>query len=163
MLQKLPLLMKLAAAAGCCWCDECQCLWTTLTMSLTADYVDDTADYMMGFEYENKRQTEWWWWWWLFVNDIWGIHQVCSGIVVVTAYDSESGHPGSNPEWRQYTMRLRSLHRAYSSLHPSGVVHWVPEQLNIKAVTGACKLINGCSLVLCLATPSVVSAGMPQK
>ena len=24
---------------------------------------------------------------------------VCSGSVVVTAYDSESGHPGSNPEW----------------------------------------------------------------
>ena len=42
-------------------------------------------------------------------------------------------------------MRLRSLHRAYPSLHPSGVVHWVPEQLNIKAVAGACKLIDGCS------------------
>ena len=24
---------------------------------------------------------------------------VCSGSVVVTAYDSESGCPGSNPEW----------------------------------------------------------------
>ena len=35
----------------------------------------------------------------------------------------------------QYTMRLRSLHRAYPSLHPLRVVHWVPEQLNIKAVT----------------------------
>ena len=59
---------------------------------------------------------------------------VCSGSVVVTAYDFESAHPGSNPEWGQYTMMLRSLHRAYPSLHPSGVVHWVPEQLNIKAV-----------------------------
>ena len=57
-------------------------------------------------------------------------------------------------------MRLRSLHRAYPSLHPSGVVHWVPEQLNIKAVTGACKLIDGCSLVLCSTTVSVVSAGI---
>ena len=55
----------------------------------------------------------------------------------------------------QYTIRLRSLHRAYPSFHPSGVVHWVPEQLNIKAVTGACKLIDGCSLELCSATPSV--------
>ena len=36
----------------------------------------------------------------------------------------------------QYTIRLRSRHRAYPSLHPFGVVHWVPEQLNIKAVTG---------------------------
>ena len=40
-------------------------------------------------------------------------------------------------------MRLRSLHKAYPSPHPFGVVHWVPEQLNIKAVTGACKLIDG--------------------
>ena len=36
-----------------------------------------------------------------------------------------------------------------------GIVHWVPEQLNIKAVTGACKLIDGCSL--CSATPLVAS------
>ena len=57
-------------------------------------------------------------------------------------------------------MRLQSLHRAYLSLHPLGVVHWVPEQLNIKAVTGACKLIDSCSLALCLATGSVVSSGI---
>ena len=43
---------------------------------------------------------------------------------------------------------------------PSGVVHWVPKQLNIKAVTGTCKLIDGCSLALCSATVSVVSAGI---
>ena len=62
---------------------------------------------------------------------------VCSGSVVVTAYDFESSRPGSNPEWGQYTIRLRSLHRAYPSLHPSEVVlHWAPEQLNIKSVTG---------------------------
>ena len=81
---------------------------------------------------------------------------MCSDSVVVTAYDFESGRPGSNPEWGHYTIRLRSLHRGY----PFGVVHWVPEQLNIKAVTGACKLIDGCSLVLYSATVSVVSAGM---
>ena len=67
---------------------------------------------------------------------------------------------GSNPDWGQYTIRLRSLHRAYPSLHPFGVVHWVPEQLNIKAVTGACKLIDGCSLELCSASPSVASSGI---
>ena len=87
---------------------------------------------------------------------------MCSGSVVVTAYDSESGCPGSNPEWGQYnyTMTLRSLHRAYPSLHPSGVVHCIPEQLNIEAVTEAFKLIDGCSLVLCSATPTVVLAGI---
>ena len=57
-------------------------------------------------------------------------------------------------------MRLRSLHRAYPNLHPFRVVHWVPEQLNIKAVTGVCKLIDGCSLALCSATGSVVSSGI---
>ena len=45
-------------------------------------------------------------------------------------------------------------------LHSSGVVHWVPEQLNIKAVAGACKLIDGYSLALCSATVSVVLAGI---
>ena len=92
----------------------------------------------------------------------WRCHcAVCSGSVVVTAYDSESGRPGSNPEWGLiYAMRLRSLHRAYPSLHPSGVVHWVQEQLNIKAGTGACKLIDGCSFALCSTTVSVVPAGI---
>ena len=88
------------------------------------------------------------------------LHTVGSGSVVVTAYDSESGRPGSNPEWGQITIRLRSLHRAYPSLHPFKVVQWVPEQLNIKAVTGACKLIDGCSLELCSATLSVASSGI---
>ena len=36
------------------------------------------------------------------------------------------------------------LHWAYPSLDPFVAVHWVPEQLNIKVVTGACKLIDGC-------------------
>ena len=41
-----------------------------------------------------------------------------------------------------------------------GSIHWVSEQLNIKAETGACKLIDGCSLALRSATVSVVSAGI---
>ena len=60
----------------------------------------------------------------------------------------------------QHTIRIRSLHRAYPSLHPFGVVYWVPEQLNIKVVTGACPLIDGCSLELCSATPSVAPSGI---
>ena len=52
------------------------------------------------------------------------------------------------------------MNSACPSIHPSGVVHWVPEQLNMKAVTGACKLIDGCSLELCSATPSVVLSGI---
>ena len=66
---------------------------------------------------------------------------MCSGSVVVTAYDSESGRPGSNPEWGLIYYKASitaqglpglTLHRAF----PSKVVHWVPEQLNIKVVTG---------------------------
>ena len=53
-----------------------------------------------------------------------------------------------------------ALRWAYPSLRSFGVVHWVPEQLNIMAVTGACKLIDGCSLELCSATPSVASSGI---
>ena len=56
--------------------------------------------------------------------------------------------------------KYSKVYRAYPSLHPFGVVHWVPEQLNIKAVTEACKLIDGCSLELCLATSSVASSGI---
>ena len=39
-------------------------------------------------------------------------------------------------------------------------VNWVPEQLIIKAVTGASEFIDGCSLKLCLATPSVATSGI---
>ena len=60
----------------------------------------------------------------------------------------------------QYTMRYRSLHRAYplpSSLH--GLTLGT-RAADIKAVIGACKLTDGCSLALCSATVSVVSAGI---
>ena len=43
--------------------------------------------------------------------------------------------PGSSPEWVP-TMRLDRLHRAYPSLHPFGVVQWVPVLSNIKTATG---------------------------
>ena len=70
--------------------------------------------------------------------------------VVVTAHDFESCRLASNPDWGQYSVRLRSLHGVYPSFHPSEVVDWVTEQLNIKAVTGACKLIDGCSIKSCV-------------
>ena len=64
----------------------------------------------------------------------------CSGSVVVTAYDFESGRPSSNPEWGLiYYKASITAQGLYLSPHPFGVVHWVPEQLNIKAVTGASK------------------------
>ena len=34
--------------------------------------------------------------------------------------------PVQVPSGCQYSMRLDRLHRAYPSLHPFGVVHWVP-------------------------------------
>ena len=59
----------------------------------------------------------------------------------------------------QYSMKLDRVHMTQPSLHPFRVVHWVPEQLNIKVVIGDnCKLIDGCSLKLCLTTHSVVSS-----
>ena len=76
----------------------------------------------------NHSVTRWW---------VPRYYLVCSGSVVVTVYDFESGRPGSNPERGLIFYKASiTIHRAYSSLHPSGVVHWVPEQLNIKDVTG---------------------------
>ena len=77
-------------------------------------------------------------------REVWReIRLVCSGSVVVTPYDSESGRPGSNPEWGliyyEASITAQGLPEP-SSLRGSTLV---PEQLNIKAVTGACKLIDG--------------------
>ena len=89
-----------------------------------------------------------------------GKRTVCSRSVVVTTYDFESGRPGSNPEWGpiyyEASITAQSLPEP-SSLQGSTQI---PEQLNIKAVAGACILIDGCSLELCSATPSVASSGI---
>ena len=85
---------------------------------------------------------------------------MCSGSVVVIAYDSGSGRPDSNPEWGLIYYEASITAQGLPEPSFPGVVHWVPEQLNMKAVTGACKLIDGCSLALCSATVSVVSAGI---
>ena len=90
---------------------------------------------------------------------------MCSGSVVVTAYDLESGCPGSNPEWGPiYYKAPITVHDLpdLSSCRGS-TLGTIPEQLNIKAVTGACKLIDYCSLKLCSATSSVASSGMSHR
>ena len=56
---------------------------------------------------------------------------VCSGSVVVTLMIFRK--PGSNPELIYYEA---SIAQGLPEPYPSGVVHWVPEQLNIKAVMG---------------------------
>ena len=58
-------------------------------------------------------------------------------------------------------VRILSGGKYTMSLHPSGVVHWVPEQLNIKAVTGACKLMV--AAWRWVRPVSVVSAGICHK
>ena len=45
-------------------------------------------------------------------------------------------------------------------LHPFRGSTSSPEQVNMKAVTGACKLIGGCSLELYFVKPSVASSGI---
>ena len=82
---------------------------------------------------------------------------MCSCSIVITIVDPKVS--GSSPEC-QYSMRLDRLHRVLPNFNPFGVVHWVPEQLNIKAVTGVCKAIDGCSLELCSATPAVALSGI---
>ena len=89
-----------------------------------------------------------------------GKHAVCSGSVVFTDYDFESGRSGSNHEWGPIYYKASIFAQGFpepSSLRGSTSV---TEQLNINAVTGSCKLIDGCSLALCSATVSVVPAGI---
>ena len=47
-------------------------------------------------------------------------------------------------------------------IHPGQYV-WVPEQLNIRDVTGACEFADGCSHALFPTTASVVSAGISHR
>ena len=88
---------------------------------------------------------------------------MCSGSVVVTAYDLESGRPGSNTEWGPiyYKASITAQGLPEPSFLRGGTS--VPDPLNIKAVTVACKLINGCSPELCSAKPSVASTGICLK
>ena len=68
--------------------------------------------------------------------------------------------PGASPEWMPIFHEARST--AQGLPEPSsrrGSTLGIPEQMNIQVVTGACKLIDGCSLALCSATHSVASAG----
>ena len=60
----------------------------------------------------------------------------CSGRVVVTANDFESGHPDSSPEWGLIYYKVSITAQGLpepSSLRGSSL-HWVTEQLNINVV-----------------------------
>ena len=65
-----------------------------------------------------------------------------------------------SPSECQYSVKLDRMHMAYSSLNPSRVGTLIPDQLKMTAVTGACKLIDGCSLELCSYAPSVAASGI---
>ena len=59
----------------------------------------------------------------------------------------------------RYTIRLRSLHRAYPSLHPFGGSTLVTRAAEHKGCNWAFKLTDSCSLTrLCSATPSGIYA-----
>ena len=55
---------------------------------------------------------------------------------------------------------LLTAQEGLPELHPFRGSTSSPEQVNMKAVTGACKLIGGCSLELCFAKPPVASSGI---
>ena len=85
---------------------------------------------------------------------------MCSGSVVVTAYDSESGRPGSSLEWRliyyEASITAQGLPEP-SSLRGSTLGTRAAEH---KGCNWGMQMIDGCSLALCSATISVVSAGI---
>ena len=75
---------------------------------------------------------------------------MCSGSVVVTAYDSESGRPGLNPEWGiiyyEAPITAQGLPEP-SSLRGSTLGTRAAEH---KGCNWACKLTDGCSLKSCV-------------
>ena len=75
---------------------------------------------------------------------------MCSGSVVVTAYDSEFGCPGSNPEWGLIYYEAPITAQALpepSSLQGSTLGTRAAEH---KGCNWACKLTDGCSLKSCV-------------
>ena len=57
------------------------------------------------------------------------LFEVCSGSVVVTAFDFESDRPGSNPEWGLIAIYYKASITAQGLPEPAsllGSIHWVP-------------------------------------
>ena len=79
---------------------------------------------------------------------------MCSGSVVVTAYNFESGRLDSYPEWG--AAQYEASNNAPGSTEPSSLQG---STLGTREA-GACKLIDGCSIALSSAPVSVVSAGI---
>ena len=97
-----------------------------------------------------------------FANSARIVDLVCSGSVVVTAYDFESGRPGSNPEWGLIYYKASITAQGLpepSSLRGSTLGTRTAEH---KGCNWACTLTDGCSLksCMCSATPSVASSGI---
>ena len=63
------------------------------------------------------------------------ILHVCSGSMCLLLWTVDPAVPGLSPEWDPICYEARSTVQGYPSLHPSGVVHWVPVLSNIKTVT----------------------------
>ena len=75
---------------------------------------------------------------------------VYSGSVVVTAYDFESGRPGSNPEWGLIYYKASITAQGLpepSSFQDSTLGTRAAEH---KGCNWACKLTDGCSLQSCV-------------
>ena len=75
---------------------------------------------------------------------------MCSGSVVVTAYDSESGRPGSNPEWG--LIYYEAPITAHGLPEPSSLWgHTLGTRAaEHKGCNWTCKLTDGCSLKSCV-------------
>ena len=85
----------------------------------------------------------------LVVLILWVQGVQCSGSVVVTANDSESGRPGSNPEWG--LIYYETLITAQGLPKPSSLRGSTlgTRAAKHKGCNWACKLTDGCSLKSC--------------
>ena len=97
---------------------------------------------------------------WPHILDSWEGMVVCSGSVVVTAYDSESSYLGSNPEggliYYEAPITAQGLPEP-SSLGGNTLGTRAAEH---KGCSWACKLTDGCSLKSCV---RLCKLCMPQK
>ena len=75
---------------------------------------------------------------------------MCSGSVVVPAYDSESGRPGSNPEWGLIYYEAPITAQGIPEPSSLRVSTFGIRAAEHKGCNWACKLTDGCSLKSCV-------------
>ena len=99
-----------------------------------------------------------------FACNLFNSANMCRGSVVVTAYDFESGNPGSSPERGSIYYEASITAQGLPELSSLRGRTLGTRAADHKGCNWGMQMIDGCSLELCVATLSVASSGIaPQK